>query len=135
MVVKRKMNKMQNVWCLFVFAFCLGCGRSKKEIVTLIPQDSIEMISIEWKEDSLGCSRRRTPEKIKQLIAQVALIGKDSSLVFKYLGNPNHRKYIGNNTTVWCYYMACGIKNGSGYNFYCRFKGGKMFSVQSFILE
>lgn len=136
MVIEKARNKMRNVRYLSILVLCLGaCGESKKEVTRLIPQDSIEIVSNQWKEDSLGCARQRDPEKIKQLIAQLDLVGKDSSLVFKYLGSPEGKRYTGGDTTVFYYYMACGIKNGSGYNFYCSFKGDKMFSVYSAILE
>jgi hypothetical protein len=127
---------MKNISCLFILALCAcACSEGKKKLVRLVPQDSIEIISNLWKKDSLGCARQRDPEKIKQLIAQLELVGKDSSLVFKYLGVPEGIKYTGGDTTVFYYYMACGIKRGSGYNFYCGFKGKKMFSTYTAILE
>lgn len=121
---------------LFILILCLSaCGQSKKEAASVISKDSLEIISKQWKADSLGCSRLRDPQKIRQLITQLELVGKDSSSVINYLGSPNGKNFIGSDTTVFYYFMACGMKEGAGYNFYCNFKGDKMFSTQTAILN
>lgn len=122
---------------LLILTLCLSsCGQNRKEEVTeKISEDSLQMISKQWKEDSLGCSRLRDPQKIRQLITQLELEGKDSSLVINYLGSPNGKNFIGNDTTVFYYYMACGVNQSSSYNFYCSFKGNKMVSIQTAILN
>lgn len=125
------MNKI-----IFIFVLCLcACDRGKQGVASVLSQDSLETISKQWKTDSLGCSRLRDPEKIGLLVKQLKLVGEDSSLVLEYLGRPDEKNRIGNDITVFCYYMACGMKDGAGYNFYCNFKGKKMVSIQTAILN
>jgi hypothetical protein len=133
----QKNNKIKRYFLLIFMIWLAACSTKPKEDliqVNEITQDSLQKISKQWKEDSLGCSRLRDPKKIRHLISQLKLIGKDSSLVIDYLGNPNGKNITGD-TSVFYYYMSCGINQNSSYNFYCNFKGKELFSVQSAILN
>lgn len=114
----------------------LSAGCTKKESsVTSITQDSLQIISQQWKRDSLGCERLRDPKKIRQLVNQLNLIGRDSSIVLGYLGVPNGRNFLKDSSVVYYYFMACGVKERSSYNFYCNFKDGKLTSTQTMVLN
>jgi hypothetical protein len=83
----------------------------------------------------LGCLRLRDPKKIRQLIDQLGLAGEDSTIVIEYLGLPDGRNHLKDSAVVFYYYMACGVKQGSSYNFYCNFEHGKLVSTQTAILN
>lgn len=98
-------------------------------------QDSLKSISTQWKQDSLGCARQRDPKKIRQLIDQLDLIEKDSTLTIEYLGFPDGRNKPNDSLVVFYYYMACGVRNQTSYNFYCFFEGNKLTSTHTMVLN
>lgn len=122
----------------YTFALVLvliGCNANNKKDTIVLTNDSLQLISTQWKTDSLGCDRLRDPKKIRQLIDQLELVGKDSSVIIDYLGVPNGRNHIGTDTTVFIYYMACGMNHGTGFNFYCSFAEDKMYAIHTLILN
>lgn len=124
---------------LFILLISLfGCAKKTNEESSSfinLSQDSLQQISNQWKEDSLGCARQRDPKKIRQLIRQLDLIGKDSVAVMQYLGPPDGINLLNDSTVVFYYHMACGVKQRSSYNFYCNLEHGKLASTQTAILN
>jgi len=110
------------------------CSKGTTKENNFLSQDSLTQISAEWILDSTGCDRRRNPKKIRQLIIQLELVGKDSSTLIKYLGKPNGRNNL-TNGVVFYYYLACSAKQRSNYNFYCYIEKGKLLSTQTAILD
>lgn len=124
-----------------VIFFVLSCSPKKEETgktpFDSVSQDSLESISKQWKKDSLGCLRLRDPQKIQRLIVQLSLENEDSTVVIKYLGRPNGKNFIGSDTTVFYYFMDCesNMRKGFGYNLYCDFKGNKLHTTWTAILN
>lgn len=121
--------------CIVVLTITACNGRVKKEIAEKIPLDSIQEISARWKEDSLGCERLRDPQKIRRLISQLELEGKDSLVLLEYLGKPNGRNFLKDSSVVFYYYMDCSVQHRSSYNFYCIFENSKLSSTQTAVLD
>lgn len=133
----QKIDKMIRLSIIVLLTFLLSCGERKSTSIiqaSEITQDSILRISEQWRADSLGCNRLRNPAKIRQLIAQLNLIGQDSTNIIQYLGKPNGKNFIGD-TTVFYYFMGCSVNSRSSYNFYCNFKGKELFSTQTAIID
>jgi hypothetical protein len=108
----------------------LGCNERNRHVQSTkeLSQDSILLISKMWKADSSGCSRLRDPRKIVRLMEQTKLIGKDSTLIKDYLGEPN-RIAIFNGHKTYTYWLECvGEKKISYSNFYCDFRGDTLNS-------
>jgi hypothetical protein len=116
------------VKCLFVVLLVqFGCRQKSHGLDTVkpkdMPKDSVKLISKLWKADSLGCLQLRDPRKIKRLIKQVDLIGKDSLAVQEYLGRPNLVSFL-EGKKIYAYRLECiGEKKISYSNFYCIFEG------------
>ena len=128
----RNRNNILLRCCVILLLSALGCNpkdRSSQRTAEL-SQDSLLLISEEWKMDSLGCEQKRNARKIEQLIDQFRLIGKDTITIIQYLGKPNHKEYHKNNT-IYYYYLECGEAGKVSYdNFYCYFRGDSLFSFQ-----
>lgn len=92
-------------------------------------QDSLLIFSKNWISDSSGCHKMRDAEKIKALIEQMNLIGKDTSSLIKYLGKPNFKERI-KDKIIYYYYLECGEGKTSYDNFYCHFRGDSLLSYQ-----
>lgn len=95
-----------------------------------ISRDSLLIISQTWKTDSMGCLHLRDPGKIARLIEQTQLIGKDSSLIKEYLGEPNQVSFL-KDEKCYTYWLECiGDKKISYSNFYCYFRGDSFYSYR-----
>lgn len=127
----QKQISVVNKYCLIFFlSFFLACNQKGESLQTEINQDSLILISNDWKADSLGCYGKRDAEKIKQLIDQSNLIGKDTATLIVYLGHPNHKDYQ-DDKVIYYYYLECGDSGKVSYdNFYCYFRGDSLFSYQ-----
>ena len=133
-------NLMQRlVFILFVICLLSACKTSDKkadsgsQIVSdnLTSSEITELVN-NWKMDSVGCLRLRDPEKMMALTKQLKLIGTDSSAVLKLLGAPNS-KYGGNGDRHFLYFLECGVRKTSYYNFYCNMRGDTVSSFSSAI--
>jgi hypothetical protein len=130
---------MSRYFAFFILlSFLATCTRKNNDNISTsitISPDSLQQISIQWKSDSLGCSRQRDPKKIRKLISQLELTGKDSLAVIQYLGHPDGRNFLNDTTVVFYYFMACGVKQSASYNFYCNFERGKLATTQTAVLN
>jgi hypothetical protein len=89
----------------------------------------IEEIVGNWKKDSTGCLRLRDYGKMKRVIEQLSLIGKDSLTVVSYLGEPN-AKYGESSKRHYLYFIECGKGKVSYSNAYCHFLQDTLYSFQ-----
>lgn len=97
---------------LIVLITVFGCskikpGRSRQK---LLSEDSLERISYAWQQDSSRCLRNRDPVKMKFVIEQVGLIGKDTKSIIRYLGRPNY-VLIHKGIKTYAYFLECYEKN------------------------
>lgn len=118
----------------FIFAQAVLMTSCKEKSISSqdaqIPHDSLLVISQSWKVDSLGCLHLRDPRKIIRLIEQTNLIGKDSTVIKQYLGEPN-RVFFLKGEKYYTYWLECvGDKKISYSNFYCYFKGDSLHSYR-----
>lgn len=137
MAKRRKSNVVPLVWCVaaLLCACFLSCNRKEKEMINLMSEDSLNLVSREWRNDSLGCARHGDPQKISRLITQLGLIGNDSSELVKYLGTPDGRRRNQNEVTSFYYDLGCGLHNNSGYRFICSFENGKLYHFEAVFLD
>jgi len=114
-----------------VAIFIMSCkDRNHSDEEVQISSDSLMVISQLWKTDSMGCLHLRNPHKITRLIEQTNLIGKDSTLIKKYLGEPNQVSFL-KGEKYYTYWLECvGEKNISYSNFYCYFRGDSLYSYR-----
>jgi hypothetical protein len=131
----QKIKSMFKKIPILLILFVAACGQDRKDKVIPVSSDSLQAISKQWKEDSLGCSRLRDVKKITQLINQLSLREKDSLSLVEYLGFPNERRTLKDGTVVFCYYMGCSVGKISSYNFYCYFENGKLTTTQTMIWD
>ena len=97
--------------CLFIAAFLgmlVGCKTKSHEVINdSISEDSVLQIVSQWKSDTSGCFRLRHPDKIQFVIDKFDLIGKDSTILIKFLGKPNAKLMMGDTACVFYYFMDC----------------------------
>lgn len=118
---------MRKLLTIALIIFLPGCSSknddsSKENKSIKLTSQELDEVSENWKKDSLGCLRLRDYEKIKLLIDQRKLVGKDTLSVKQYLGRPNGKiDRDGKYTLV--YFLECGEKGKVSYfNFYCHFE-------------
>jgi len=122
------MYRLKIIALLFLFLSCQE-KRPKQASFRRMPLDSILLLSQNWKQDSTGCLGRRNPKEITRLIQQTELIGKDTTLIIKYLGKPNYVS-INKGIKTYAYFLECyGDKKISYSNFYCRFSSDTLWYV------
>ena len=134
-MIRMAIQKRSSTWIkclLIILPHLCGCKNKDRtsQKISELTQDSLLLISEQWKADSSGCARQRDVNKITRLIDQTKLIGKDTAVLITYLGNPNHKEYH-EGKTIYYYYLECGEDGKVSYdNFYCYFRGDSLFSYQ-----
>jgi hypothetical protein len=102
------MNKLLTPILAVILAGCGGKEQDSKKQESAaqvqLSQEELRIISEEWRKDSLACLRLRDAKKIKQLISQLALVGKDSTVLLEDLGKPNFSYRVSDdpNRKVFC---------------------------------
>lgn len=129
-------NRVTKISLLLVLLLC-ACGRgpnSKGGNSVILALDSLNKISLDWKNDSLGCMGNRNSRTISVLIKQLNLVGKDSITLINYLGKPD-LKFRHDNVITFRYHMECGFINGSGNILSCRFENNTLVHVAAEFID
>ena len=131
--VIRCKNRSKLLLVLVVSVTILSCKENNRKsnaerIIDTLTTEELNEISNNWKSDSNGCMKKRDPEKIKLLISQLKLVGKDSMLLFRHLGKPNSYE-LKEKINTYVYFMECyGKEKVSYHNLYCNVEQGKFKS-------